>query len=109
MANINIDDYIKDMDLSPELAEKASACKTSSELMELAAENDAELSLDELNAVAGGVSYGEPITIISATIPNTSQVEPKSNRDNPVAPEPSAELYARPSEMNLGPAEPLGY
>lgn len=68
-----------------------------------------ELSMDDLEVVTGGVSYGEPITIISATVPNTSQVEPKSNRDNPVAPEPSAERYARPSEMNLGPAEPLGY
>ena len=70
---------------------------------------DTELNPVDLENVAGGVSYGEPITIISATVPNTSQVEPKSNRDNPVAPEPSAELYARPSEMNLGPAEPLGY
>lgn len=68
-----------------------------------------ELSLNDLENVAGGVSYGEPITIISATVPNTSQAEPESNRENPVAPEPSAELYARPSEMNLGPAEPLGY
>ena len=68
-----------------------------------------ELSLDQLEIVSGGVAYGEPITIVSERGSNTSQVEPKSNRENPVAPEPSAERYARPSEMNLGPAEPLGY
>ena len=52
MANINIEDYMKD--LSPELQEKARACKDKNELMELAAENDIELSEDALEAVAGG-------------------------------------------------------
>lgn len=54
MANINIDDYIKEMDLSPELEEKARQCNTASELMELAAENDIELPEDALEAVSGG-------------------------------------------------------
>lgn len=52
--NINIDDYIKEMDLSPELEEKARQCQNSSELMELAAENDVELPLDALEMVSGG-------------------------------------------------------
>lgn len=54
MANINIDDYIKEMDLSPELEEKARQCNTASELMQLAAENDVELPMDALAGVAGG-------------------------------------------------------
>ena len=54
MSSINIDDYIKDMDLSPELEEKARACNTASELMQLAAENDLELPTDALEDVAGG-------------------------------------------------------
>lgn len=68
-----------------------------------------ELPMDDLEIVSGGVSYGGPITIVSERGSNTLQVEPKSNRENPVAPEPSAERIARPSEMNLGQAEPLGY
>ena len=58
MANINIEDYIKNMDLSPELEEKARLCTTSSELMELAAENDIELSEDALEMVSGGINCG---------------------------------------------------
>ena len=54
MANINIDNYIKEMDLSPELEEKARRCNTVSELMQLAAENDVELPMDALEGVAGG-------------------------------------------------------
>lgn len=58
MANINIDEYIKEMDLSPELAEKARQCNTSSELMELAADNDIELPEDALEMVSGGSLCG---------------------------------------------------
>ena len=54
MANINIDDYIKEMDLSPELEQKARQCNTASELMQLAADNDIELPVDALEGVAGG-------------------------------------------------------
>jgi acetyl-CoA carboxylase beta subunit len=50
----NVNDYIKEMDLSPELEEKAKKCKNSSELMELAAENDIELPFDALEMVSGG-------------------------------------------------------
>ena len=57
--NFNIDDYIKEMDLSPELEEKARQCQNSSELMELAAENDVELPLDALEMVSGGCGGGK--------------------------------------------------
>ena len=43
-------------ELSPELQEKARACKSMNELLELIAENDVELSEDALEAVAGGCS-----------------------------------------------------
>ena len=52
MPNINIEDYIKEMDLSSELEEKARTCNTASELMQLAAENDVELPVDALEGVA---------------------------------------------------------
>ena len=48
----NLEEYIKD--LSPELQEKARACKTKDELLELAAENDLEIPEEALEAVAGG-------------------------------------------------------
>ena len=48
----NLEEYIKD--LSPELQEKARACKTKDELMQLAAENDLEIPEEALEAVAGG-------------------------------------------------------
>lgn len=54
MANFNIEDYIKELELSPEQLEKARACKTKEELMELAAENDVELPMDALEMVSGG-------------------------------------------------------
>ena len=56
-------------DLSPELQEKARACKSMEEIYELIAENDVELSDDALEAVAGGCSkssdeynQGDPVT-----------------------------------------------
>lgn len=52
MENINIDEYIKD--LSPELQEKAKACSSVNELLELARENKVPLPDDALEAVAGG-------------------------------------------------------
>ena len=41
-------------DLSPELREKARACSTPEELLELAREEGYELSDEELQSVAGG-------------------------------------------------------
>ena len=41
-------------DLSPELQEKARACKTMEEFNEFAADNDLELSDDALETIAGG-------------------------------------------------------
>ena len=41
-------------DLSPELQEKAKACKTAEELKTLAQENGFELSDEELEGVSGG-------------------------------------------------------
>ena len=48
----NLEEYIKD--LSPELQEKARACKTKDELMQLAAENGLEIPEEALEGVAGG-------------------------------------------------------
>ena len=50
--NENFEKYIED--LSPELQEKARACNSLEEVMELAAENDIELPEDALKAVSGG-------------------------------------------------------
>ena len=41
-------------DLSPELQEKARACKTMEEFNKFAADNDLELSDDALETIAGG-------------------------------------------------------
>ena len=53
MANeFNIEEYIKD--LTPEQQEKARACKTKDELIQLAAEEDVEIPMEALENVAGG-------------------------------------------------------
>ena len=53
MANeFNIEEYIKD--LTPEQQEKAKACKTKEELLQLAADEDMEIPMDALESVAGG-------------------------------------------------------
>lgn len=44
----------KDMDISPELREKAKACTSPEELMELARREGYKLSEEELAAVSGG-------------------------------------------------------
>ena len=58
MANVNYEDYIKD--LSPELQEKARACKTKEELNAFIAENDIELPEDALDLVSGGCGTSTP-------------------------------------------------
>ena len=53
MAEIfNIEEYIKD--LTPEQQEKAKACKTKEELIQLAAEEDVEIPMEAPENVAGG-------------------------------------------------------
>ena len=53
MAEIfNIEEYIKD--LTPEQQEKAKACSTKEELLQLAAEEDVEIPMEALANVAGG-------------------------------------------------------
>lgn len=59
MKNENLEKYIGE--LSPELQEKARECKDMAELNALLAENDAELSEDALQAVAGGCSISSEI------------------------------------------------
>ena len=44
-------------DLSPELREKARACKTTEELLTLAETEGVELSDDQLEAVSGGAMW----------------------------------------------------
>ena len=48
-------------DLTPELKEKAKACVTAAELVELAKAEGIQLSDDELEAVAGGESRWDEI------------------------------------------------
>ncbi|MBQ9002128.1 MAG: Nif11-like leader peptide family natural product precursor [Eggerthellaceae bacterium] len=48
---------LENMDISPELREKAKACKTPEEIMALAKKEGYKLSEDELEAVSGG-SWG---------------------------------------------------
>ena len=55
---IDIEEYIKD--LSPELQEKARACKTTDELLALAKKHSVPLPDEALEAVAGGAKYGIP-------------------------------------------------
>ncbi len=55
MKNFDLESYIKD--LSPELQEKARACTSVEELLKLADENSIELSVDQLDAVAGGTAF----------------------------------------------------
>ena len=47
----------KDIDLSPELREKAKACKTSEEMLALAKKEGYKLSEEELAAVSGGGTW----------------------------------------------------
>ena len=58
MTNIDFQDYIKD--LSPELQEKARACKTKEELNAFITENDLELPEDALELVSGGCGTPSP-------------------------------------------------
>lgn len=44
-------------DLTPEQQEKARACKTPEDIMKLAREEGYDLNEEELNALAGGVSW----------------------------------------------------
>lgn len=60
MANMNIEQYIKDM--PPDLQEAARKCSSKEELMELAGNNDVELSMDALEAVSGGCFTGDELT-----------------------------------------------
>ena len=48
---------IDDMDLSPELREKAQACTSPEELLALAKQEGYKLSEDELSAVSGGKAW----------------------------------------------------
>ena len=59
MENINIEEYIKD--LSPELQEKARACKDAGELMELAGKNKIPLPDEALEAAAGGKDSSDDV------------------------------------------------
>ena len=51
--DFDFEEYIKD--LSPELQEKARACKTKDELMQLVADKNLEIPMDALEGVAGGL------------------------------------------------------
>lgn len=51
-------------DLSPELREKARACKTTEELLTLAETEGVELSDDQLEAVSGGAMWDDCETFL---------------------------------------------
>ncbi len=57
MDKLNIEEYIKD--LSPELQEKARACRSVDELMRLAEENDIPVPDSAVEAIAGGTSKND--------------------------------------------------
>ena len=48
---------IKNMNISPELREKAMACKTPEEFLALAKSEGIKLSDEEMEAVSGGLSW----------------------------------------------------
>ena len=48
---------IESMDISPELREKAKACKSPEELMELAKRAGYKLTEEELESVSGGANW----------------------------------------------------
>ena len=48
-------------DISPELREKAKACTTPEEILALAKEEDYDLTLEQLEAIAGGFSSDDPL------------------------------------------------
>ena len=50
---------IDDLDISPELKEKARACKTPDEMLALAKKEGYKLSDEEMQAVSGGWSCGD--------------------------------------------------
>ena len=50
---------IDDMNLSPELREKAKACKTPEEVLALAKAEGYKLSEEELGAIAGGGGWSK--------------------------------------------------
>ena len=67
----DLEDYIKD--LSPELQEKARACKTKDELLQLAADEDMEIPMDAFEGVAGGLYFQREIV----SCPECGQEYPK--------------------------------
>ena len=67
-------------DLSPEMQEKAEACETAEELAELAQAEGVELSEDDLDAIAGGISKKKvlrPRRFLKKTRPQT-QPQPET-------------------------------
>ena len=48
---------LENMDISPELREKAKACKTPEELLALAKKEGYKLSDEEMQAIAGGGNW----------------------------------------------------
>ena len=69
--NESFEKYIKD--LSPELQEKARACKTKNELLQLVADEDLEMPMDAIEGVAGGLYFN--VEMVSC--PKCGQEYPK--------------------------------
>ena len=68
-------------ELSPEMQEKARQCKDMQELNALLAENDAELSEDALQAVAGGCSQSSSHFDKGDAIPGAKCPECKGKKE----------------------------
>ena len=77
--NENFEKYIKD--LSPELQEKARACKTKEELNAFIADNDLELPEDALEMVSGGCGTSTPDTPLDE-VDNTTSVNINGGNNN---------------------------
>ena len=78
---------MENKDLTPDQLEKALACKTPEELLELAKSEGYELSEDELSAISGGESWTAAKTVVmcprcgSHNVYVFSKVQPNGRRD----------------------------
>jgi hypothetical protein len=78
---MNLEDFMKD--LSPELQEKAYACKSAEELLALAREEKVELPPEALEAIAGG-NGGSPQNCGKAKCPKCGSKNTEITEEEPL-------------------------
>ncbi len=87
-------------DLSPDMQEKAESCETNEELMKLAEAEGVELSEEDLDAVAGGISKKKVVRLYRKPLKKTRpQPVPQPNY-SPDAP-PTVDPFPTPKPNNL--------